>query len=71
MKLDPDDRYEPDDEHGWCSCCRMPCIIIGVDEGIGGYEVWGFRGGDVDIRPASDCCKEPVLEYDPEEESVN
>ena len=60
MGYDPDDEYEPDDEHGICTYCGNECRIIGVDFGIGGYEFQGQCGTHSDVRPVSDCCEEPV-----------
>jgi len=69
MRHDPDDRWEPEIETGWCSHCKKPCDIIGIDNGIGAYEFWGHKGRDVQIDAVSDCCEEPVLDMDPAETS--
>ena len=39
-----------------CPFCHNECSVIAIDEGIGPYECWGFKGVDTDIVPASDCC---------------
>jgi hypothetical protein len=65
MRIDHDDRWEPETEHGWCSSCGKECTIIGVDDGIGPYEFWGQKGRDVQIIAVSDCCEESVLDIDP------
>lgn len=57
-----DDEEAPE---GWCESCGKPCYGVRVDYGIGPYEYWGYKGVDHDYGYASDCCKEPILDYDP------
>jgi len=68
MRHDSDDRWEPEEETGWCPHCKKECTIIGLDVGIGPYECHGRKGRHVDIVAASDCCELDFLEYEPEEE---
>lgn len=63
--------YSPDDDEpvtGWCECCGEECIAIEVDNGIGAYEYWGFKGVDRRIDIESNCCNAKVLDYYPEPE---
>ena len=47
---------------GICTGCGCACGGKVVDEGIGSYEYWGFRGSDHDYVVVSDCCEEPIAE---------
>jgi hypothetical protein len=51
----------------WCSACGKECYTRIEDEGIGEYEYWGSRGVDVRLVEVSDCCGEPVTDFDPKE----
>lgn len=66
---DPDDRYEPDLETGWCAGCGQECRVVAVDYGIGSYECHGRKGIHRDIQPGSSCCGDEVLDMDPANES--
>jgi hypothetical protein len=48
-----------------CPLCKKECTPIRIDDGIGPYEWWGFKGIHHDWRIVSDCCHEDV---DPEQE---
>lgn len=44
-----------------CADCGRECRVIEVDEGIGSYEYWGFKGVHHDYRPGSHCCGVEVV----------
>ena len=50
-----------------CPSCGCKCEVRGMDNGIGSYEFWGFRGYDSNIVPVSMCC-EAEIEDDIEED---
>lgn len=60
---------DPDDDHetitGWCECCSQECEGIEVDNGVGRYEFWGFKGTHHQIDIESLCCNSRVLDHDP------
>lgn len=45
-----------------CSFCKLPCIALKVDRGIGRNEYWGSVTVHSEIVEKSDCCGEDVLE---------
>ena len=66
-------RYEEFDEEPYddnpppsgdfvCDCCGMSCRPKLVDEGIGCYEYWGFKGTDVRYEWRSSCCEASLVE---------
>ena len=71
-RYDPEDsydKYDAADEGGEllglrfrCTSCGEECGGKYVDNGIGSYEYWGYRGRHVQKDLASDCCEKDVEE---------
>lgn len=47
---------------GFCSCCREPCGIVTVDNGVGTTEYWGSVSTHHQYDQVSDCCHADVLD---------
>ena len=60
--------YEHELQTGWCSECHEECFYKTIDQGLGPYEYWGYKGVHHDYVEASSCCEAEVLDYDPREE---
>lgn len=68
--LDGDELYDdPDDYTGsvttYCGDCGKECRAVKVDQGIGAYEYWGFKGFHHDWQWVSDCCEAELLDEVP------
>lgn len=44
-----------------CSDCRLPCLPVEEDFGIGPYECHGAKGWHTDLQEVSDCCGAEVV----------
>lgn len=47
---------------GICEECGQECLAIRLDDGIGPYEFWGFKGVDHDYYWGSPCCSAKLIE---------
>jgi hypothetical protein len=45
-----------------CGKCKKECDPFVIDEGIGAYEYWGFKGYDRRLVLYSACCEAEVLD---------
>jgi hypothetical protein len=50
-----------------CPCCKQPCYLSIIDDGIGHYEFWGMPGYDSRLLVVSDCCNAEIDGYSPED----
>ena len=57
-----EDYEEYEQETGFCSCCREPCGIVTVDNGVGTTEYWGSVSTHHQYDQVSDCCHADVLD---------
>ena len=68
----PVDPVEPE-ANVYCKICGASCTEVMEDQGVGGYEYFGQRGVDRDMRRVSSCCsgdtsEEPWSDEDEEGE---
>jgi len=50
-------------DHGpFCGACGKACDTREVDQGIGAYEAWGYRGVDRRMTTVSHCCEAAVYQ---------